>query len=156
MDKQIKKYCEGLDCYICNEKEPCIYKIANELEEKLKAKEQECEAYKMEAEEGIEINAELKAENEKLKQYKSSKQASYETMQREWNEAKNEVKKLKAENEELKGLNIGLVHLLKYEFNRIIKLRMCLQDIKEVAEEKAKVNDWLALEILQKINEVEE
>lgn len=48
-DKQIKKYCEGL-CTICDEKEsgiyneePCIYKIANELEEKLKAKEQQIE-----------------------------------------------------------------------------------------------------------------
>lgn len=45
-DKQIKKYCDGLDCAICNEKEPCIYKIANELEEKLSAKEQECERFK--------------------------------------------------------------------------------------------------------------
>ena len=62
------------------------------LDEQLKAKEQECEswkalideaqieqrkleqqleAYKMEAEEGREINAELKAENEKLKVWKS-------------------------------------------------------------------------------------
>lgn len=40
-DKQIKKYCDGLDCDICNEKEPCIYKIANELEEKLLAKERQ-------------------------------------------------------------------------------------------------------------------
>ena len=44
----------------------------------------------------------LKADNDKLKQYKASKQASYETMQREWNKAKNEVKQLKAENKELK------------------------------------------------------
>ena len=39
----------------------CYYKA-------YKAKEQECEAYKMEAEEGKEINAELKAENEKLEE----------------------------------------------------------------------------------------
>ena len=37
---EIKKYCEGIDCSWCNEKEPCIYKIANELEDKLTAKEQ--------------------------------------------------------------------------------------------------------------------
>jgi hypothetical protein len=43
MTNEIKKYCEGLDCAICDEKEPCIYKIANELQEQLKAKEQECE-----------------------------------------------------------------------------------------------------------------
>lgn len=39
----------------------------------------------------------LETENEKLRQYKASKQASYETMQKEWNDAKNEVKKLKKE-----------------------------------------------------------
>ena len=47
-DKQIKisetkRYCEGIDCLWCDEKEPCIYKIANELEQQLKRKEQECE-----------------------------------------------------------------------------------------------------------------
>ena len=42
MDKP-KRYCEGIDCAWCNEKEPCIYKIANKLEEKLLRKEQECE-----------------------------------------------------------------------------------------------------------------
>ena len=45
MDKP-KRYCEGIDCAYCNEKEPCIYKIANELEEKLLRKEQECEELK--------------------------------------------------------------------------------------------------------------
>lgn len=45
MDKP-KRYCEGIDCAWCNEKEPCIYKIANELEEKLLRKEQECEELK--------------------------------------------------------------------------------------------------------------
>lgn len=45
-DKEIRKYCEGLDCAFCAEKEPCIYRIANRLEEQLKAKEQECEELK--------------------------------------------------------------------------------------------------------------
>ena len=44
-DKQIKKYCKGL-CAVCDElgiykEEPCVYKIANDLEEKLICKEQE-------------------------------------------------------------------------------------------------------------------
>lgn len=43
----------------CKDNDNCYYK-------QLKRKEQECEAYKMEAEEGKEINAELKAENEHL------------------------------------------------------------------------------------------
>ena len=47
MDKS-KRYCEGIDCAWCNEKEPCIYKITNELEEKLLRKEQECEELKEE------------------------------------------------------------------------------------------------------------
>lgn len=47
-DKKTRKYCDGLDCALCNEKEPCIYKIANELEEKLQAKEKECKELKEE------------------------------------------------------------------------------------------------------------
>lgn len=49
MDKP-KRYYEGIDCAWCNEKEPCIYKIANELEEKLLRKEQECEELKKQVE----------------------------------------------------------------------------------------------------------
>ena len=57
--------------------------------------------------------------------------------------------KLKAEN---KHLNDLLNQALKdYE-----KARETLTEIKEIAEEKANVNDWLALEILQKISEVED
>ena len=44
--KEIKKYCSGLDCLTCNEVEPCIYRIANKLQEQLERKEQECEKYK--------------------------------------------------------------------------------------------------------------
>ena len=43
-----KKYCDGIDCAFCSEKEPCIYKIANRLESELKRKEQECEELKEE------------------------------------------------------------------------------------------------------------
>ena len=39
--KEIKKYCSGIDCLTCGEAEPCIYRIANELQERLKRKEQE-------------------------------------------------------------------------------------------------------------------
>ena len=41
--KEIKKYCSGIDCLTCNEAEPCIYRIANKLQEQLKRKEEECE-----------------------------------------------------------------------------------------------------------------
>ena len=46
--KEIKKYCSGLDCLTCDEAEPCIYRIANKLQEQLKRKEQECEELKRE------------------------------------------------------------------------------------------------------------
>lgn len=44
--KRNKKYCSGLDCLTCGETEPCIYRIANELQEQLKCKEEECEELK--------------------------------------------------------------------------------------------------------------
>ena len=150
MDKP-KRYCEGIDCAWCNEKEPCIYKIANELEEKILRKEQECERLKEEVSLLKESNSklqqiedvnilekcylqqldQLKAENEKLdkevkllRQYKCSKQASYESMQVERNKAvsrnqdllkqvekwQEKCNKLEAENEKLKhdnGYEVG-------------------------------------------------
>ena len=66
MDKP-KRYCEGIDCAWCNEKEPCIYKIANELEEKLLRKEQECE----------ELKAEVKKQKEIAKEYEQRWLNSY-------------------------------------------------------------------------------
>lgn len=53
-DKPIKKYCNGL-CTVCDkfgiyDEEPCIYKIANELEKKLLCKEQECKKLREELE----------------------------------------------------------------------------------------------------------
>ena len=42
--KEIKKYCSGIDCLTCNEAEPCIYRIANKLQEQLKRKEEELQA----------------------------------------------------------------------------------------------------------------
>lgn len=44
--KEIKKYCSGIDYLTCDEVEPCIYRIANKLQEQLKRKEQECEELK--------------------------------------------------------------------------------------------------------------
>lgn len=41
--KEMKKYCLGIDCLTCDEAEPCIYRIANKLQEQLKRKEQEYE-----------------------------------------------------------------------------------------------------------------
>ena len=45
-----KKYCLGIDCLTCDEVEPCIYRTANKLQERLERKEQECEELKKELE----------------------------------------------------------------------------------------------------------
>ena len=84
--KEIKKYCSGLDCLTCDEMEPCIYRIANKLQEQLKRKEEECkklyiqlktdEEYHKEEENTLrkiiknkeERNIELYKENKKYKQ----------------------------------------------------------------------------------------
>ena len=54
--KEIKKYCSGIDCLTCDETEPCIYRVANELQEQLNCKEQECEK----------LNKQVESLNEKL------------------------------------------------------------------------------------------
>lgn len=41
-----KKYCDGLDCIMCSESEPCIYREANELQKQVCALEQELQKYK--------------------------------------------------------------------------------------------------------------
>ena len=43
-EKEIKKYCSGIDCLTCDEAEPCIYRIANKLQEQLERKEDELRA----------------------------------------------------------------------------------------------------------------
>jgi chromosome segregation ATPase len=120
------------------------------LEEELKAKEQECEELKEKlikwlGKEGItqsekefyeEQLDQLKAENETLKQYKSSKQASYESMQREWNNAVNENRELKTEIETLKSFDINLVGIKECEIRQLVQYRKALIEIKEIVKEQ--------------------
>lgn len=75
--------------FLCNQSPNCYYK-------QLKHKEQECEAYKMEAEEGKEINAELKAENEQLKNFHINLVGVKECEIRELAELEAENRSLKA------------------------------------------------------------
>lgn len=127
-DKQIIENKNGFYCI-----EPCSE--IKQLKEQLKAKEQECEELKAKCKKYREINeqetkdyAELKAENERLQE----------------------------EREKAKNYNLEYGQLLIKATNKNNKLSKTLAEIKEIAEEKAKVNDWLALDILQKINEVED
>ena len=41
-----KKYCDGLDCAMCGESEPCIYKEANKLQKQIDILEQKLQKYK--------------------------------------------------------------------------------------------------------------
>lgn len=99
----------------------------------------------------------LKAENEKLKQYKTSKQASYETMQVQWNEAKNEVKELKAENKNIVICYKNNLLTLNHEelvnnklTNRCLKLEQALQEIKDYCNKYPQNSIGFKQQILQK------
>lgn len=106
----------------------CPYK-ANWLKEQLKAKEQECEELK---EQLTVLDDEDVVVEITVKQFE-------------------EYKKLKAKNEDLKFYIESYKHVWELD-----KLKQTLAEIKKIVEEKAKVDDWLALDILQKINECEE
>ena len=139
MDKP-KRYCEGIDCAWCNEKEPCIYKIANELEEKLLRKEQECE--------------ELKKQHQGDKGLiTSTGKMNYQLIQ--------EYDKLKTDKvEALEQLEfVRTLNTIREAENR--KLEQTLTEIKEIAEEDFNHTCWKTYarqlkQILQKISEVEE
>lgn len=88
----------------------------------------------------------LETENEKLRQYKASKQASYETMQKEWNDAKNKVKQLKSENEHLSEKEEEARHYLKEAF----KLKQALQEIKDYCNKYPQNSIGFKKQILQK------
>ena len=140
----------------CQNIKNCHYK-------QLKRAEQECErlkrqynCYACDTCNGKEDYINLKRHCENAIKSLHSKQASYETMQVEWNEAKNEVKKLKKENEELKKQACGLRPEIKYIINEICckyninakyyhekiveiinnldQLKQVLQEIKKIAQ----------------------
>ncbi len=77
-------------------------------------------------------------ENIKLKEYKDSKQASYETMQRQWNEAINKSRRLEVENQVYKAsiianLDKAISDRLSYILNEIDEINN-LFDIKDRAK----------------------
>ena len=145
--KQSISYCEVDKC-------PAVIKLREQLE-----------AYKMEAEEGKEINAELKAENEELRQIL-------------WNvdfNRQSKGKKLIRIEELLKKCATGytdefiqemfsILHELEpiCRYNKLEKYSKTLTEIREIAEEYQKeyiVNNGVVLlcnQILQKISEVED
>ena len=97
-----------------------------EQSRKLKAKEQECE---------------------ELKDDKIYLQDRVGKLERVILRKNDELDQLKKENDLYKQSH-------KTEQDRRRAFEQTLEEIREIAEEKKKVGDWLALEILQKINEV--
>ena len=92
MEDKPKKYCDGIDCAFCSEKEPCIYKIANRLESELQHKEQECE----------ELKGKLKYirdENVHLKESATDEQMDFLTLNNYIKTLEFQLDQLKAEND---------------------------------------------------------
>lgn len=90
-----KKYCDGIDCAFCSEKEPCIYKIANRLESELKHKEQEYNKLYIQLEADEEYHKE--EENTLRKIIKNKEERNIELYK--------ENNKLKAKEQECERLN---------------------------------------------------
>lgn len=110
-------YCIGKDCY---------YK-------QLKRKEQECEAYKMEADEGKEINAELKAENEEWKYANDCILTTLNVIaegNKKLRQTLTEIKEICKNNDELKG-DFNLVDCDKYKLGKHNLANRILQKISE-------------------------
>ena len=148
-----KKYCDGIDCAFCSEKEPCIYKIANRLESELKREEQKCEELNE-----YSVGFARKCQNLELDVfYLKDKNCN---LQRQLDQLKAENEKLKKncndvelENNKLKQRIIEIDRSYK---NRQEELEQTLTDIKEIVEERNYLDYNECLDdILQKISEVE-
>ena len=174
-DKQVIKYCEGL-CAVCDKfgiynEEPCIYKIANELEEKLLCKEQECNK----------LYIQLKVDEEYHKEEKNTLRKIIKNKEERNIELYKENNKLKAENDNLKNELHSKVEFIQEQRNiideyskeirtykkcqgnraskREEKLNQTLTEIKEYCTNIKQDHYWgmriirFADKILQKINE---
>lgn len=125
--------------------------------EKEKQFKQQLEAYKMEAEEGKEINAELKAENESLENQLKSEKERFEKQDKF---AAMYIQELKNEKSSLIMKSLDKIGQFKTEN---YKLKQTLTEIKEIAEKSYRTplaekdciicDDFLG-RILQKISEV--
>jgi chromosome segregation ATPase len=149
--EEITSYCKN-----CFELEQQL----DQNKDRLKAKEQECEELKetiqlqnkMQMEVCEEKNTELdqlKAENDLAKQLINWILKFFELTDYDWQDDQNEISALIEDYIDDKNSTIDFVN----DINKGLFKK--LTEIKEIAEEKANVNDWLALEILQKISECE-
>lgn len=104
--------------------------------------QQQLEAYKMEAEEGKEINAELKAENEELKEALNEgclHNLTLMTEQRVLLQTLTEIKEICNNNDELQG-NFNLVDCDKYRLGKHNLAQKIIAKINEVEDEHKRKN----------------
>lgn len=115
----------------CKDNDNCYYK-------QLKRKEQECEADKMEAEEGYEINVELKAKNEILEKDKANLAVITETLKVQFKKLKQTLAEIKeiAESEMDSKEFMAVQYMLNGSIDNKNKvLKQILQKINEVEDE---------------------
>lgn len=141
-----KKYCDGIDCAFCSEKEPCIYKIANRLESELKVKEQECERLKENLPNAItrlmgELD-QLKVEKEELEKELRQKKMTILMNNDHYFEVDQENKKLIQR----------IIEIDRSYKNRQEELEQTLIEIKGIAEEQI---PYLDIDKAKTITEVE-
>lgn len=126
-----KEYCS------CETNFNCYYKQLKRKEQELKLAENHIKDLNLMVHNGeervSEIEQKLKRKEQEFEQYKKSKQASYETMQIEWNEAKNEVKKYKKLAEDFE--NDFYNSLSDKESNLLKKYKQALEEIREIQKD---------------------
>lgn len=171
MEDKPKKYCDGIDCAFCSEKEPCIYKIANRLESKLRHKEQELQEAMdnyvqldlqrvKEYNELVDLYKAKEQECERLNEYSVGFARKCQKLELDVFHLKDknynlqrQLDQLKAENSKLKQRIIEIDRSYK---NRQEELEQTLNEIKEIVNGDYEILDPQAKNaILQKINEVE-
>lgn len=134
---KIKKYCEGLDCAICDEKEPCIYKIANDLQEQLKRKEQEYEELRQYHNKCCEENA--KKEAEWLEKYN---QVSRDFYNGDYCNTKH-CSLLKAKEQECEELKEKYLKLKEQNGSNIVQLNTVNEQLDQLKAENEKIKTAL-------------
>lgn len=161
---------KSLEGTLCPEAQLQLEQLKAELEQEKALKETYLACYKTKHED-------IEGELFKLRQYKASKQASYEALQEKCNELELENRKLKANNKELKFCYKNNLQRLREEetnltklANKYLRLEQTLTEIKEIAESEIDSKEFMAIQcmlngsvdnknkvlkqILQKINEV--
>lgn len=150
-----KKYCDGIDCAFCSEKEPCIYKIANRLESELYQLKAENERLKKEFEDIAEARIEMCNQCGRRDDYnipcKQIRDLDYDLqLEIEENEKlKQTIEILQKENEVLKQRIIEIDRSYK---NRQEELEQTLTEIKEIAEKQV---PYINLDQVKTCTEVE-